>query len=88
VAEHQRGGSGSQPVGIVDPLAAGQGRMDQRHRLVAGVGRARCAAQVDVLVDQLAEHEPLGKGGGQDEASVGDRVVIVEADRDLIGAVG
>jgi hypothetical protein len=62
--------------------------VDQRRGLVAGVGRARRPAQVDVLVDQLAEHESLGQGGGQDEAGVGDRVVIVEADRDRVGAVG
>jgi hypothetical protein len=88
VAEHLAGGSGPQPVGILDPLPAGQGRVDQRHGLVPGVGGARRAAQVDVLVDQLAEHEPLGQGGGQDETGVGDRVVVVEADRDLIGTVG
>jgi hypothetical protein len=41
-----------------------------------------------VGVDQLPEQEPLGQGGGQDETGVGDRVVIVEADRDLVGAVG
>jgi hypothetical protein len=35
-----------------------------------------------------SEHEPLGQGGSQDETGVGDRVVVVEADRDLIGAVG
>jgi hypothetical protein len=88
VAEQLAGGSGPQPVGIVDPLAAGQGRVDQRHGLVAGVGGARRAAQIDVLVDQLPEHEPLGQGGGQDEAGVGDRVVVIEADRDRVRAVG
>jgi hypothetical protein len=62
--------------------------VDQRHGLVAGVGGARRAAQVDVLVDQLPEHEPLGQGGGQDETGVGDRMVIVETDRDRVGAVG
>jgi len=88
VAEHLAGGSGPQPVGIVDPLPTGQGRVDKRHGLVAGVGGARRATQIDVLVDQLPEHEPLGQGGGQDETGVGDRVVVVEADRDLIGTVG
>jgi hypothetical protein len=62
--------------------------VDKGHGLVAGVGRARRAAQVDVGVDQLAEHESFGQGGGQDEAGIGDRVVIVEADRDRVGAVG
>jgi hypothetical protein len=56
--------------------------------LVAGVGGTRRAAQIDVLVDQLPEHEPFGQGGGQDEPGVGDRVVVVEADRDRVGAVG
>jgi hypothetical protein len=88
VAEHLTGCAGAQPVGVTDPLPTGQGRVDKRHGLIAGVGRARRAAQVDVLVDQLPEHEPLGQGGGQDETGVGDGVVVVEADRDLIGAVG
>jgi hypothetical protein len=37
---------------------------------------------------QLPEHEPLGQGGGQDETGVGDRVVVVEADRDRVRPVG
>ena len=88
MAKHLAGRSGPQPVGIVDPFPAGQGRVDQRHRLVTGVGRARRTAQIDVLVDQLAEHESLGQGGGQDETGVGDGMVVVEADRDRVGAVG
>jgi len=88
VAKHLAGRSGPQPVGIVDPFPAGQGRVDQRHRLVTGVGRARRTAQIDVLVDQLPKHEPLGQAGNQHEAGVGDRMVIVEADRDRVGAVG
>jgi hypothetical protein len=88
MAKHLAGRSGPQPVGIVDPLPAGQGRVDQRHGLVTGVGRARRTAQIDVGVDQLPEHEPLGQAGNQHEAGVGDRMVIVKADRDRVGAVG
>jgi hypothetical protein len=88
VAKHLAGGSGPQPVGTLDPLPTGQGRVDQRHRLVAGVGGARRTTQIDMLVDQLPEHEPLGQGGGQDETGVGDPVVVVEADLDRVGAVG
>lgn len=37
-----------QPVGVVDPLASGQGRVEQRHRLVAGVGDRVVIVEVDV----------------------------------------
>ena len=45
-------------------------------------------AEVDVGVEQLTEHESLGQAGGKDQPGVGDRMVVVEGDGDLIGAVG
>jgi hypothetical protein len=86
VAEDLPGGPGAQPLGVVDPLTTGQGRGDQRHRLVAGVGRARRVAEVDVGVHS-SKQEPLGQRGGQDQPSVGHRVVVVEGDGNRIGAV-
>jgi hypothetical protein len=87
VAQHLAGGAGAQPVGVVDPAAAGQRGMDQGHGLVADVGRAGRLAEVDVGVEQLAEHQPLGQAGGKDQAGVGDGMVVVEGDGDLVGAV-
>jgi hypothetical protein len=88
VAEDLAGGAGTQPVGVTDPLAAGQGRVEQGHRLVTGVGRAGCVGEINVGVEQLTQPESLGQAGGKDQAGVGDRVVVVEGDGDLIGAVG
>jgi hypothetical protein len=88
VAQHLAGGASAQPVGVVDPLAPRQGRVDKGHGLVAGVGRAGRLAEVDVGVDQLAEHEPLGQAGGKDQAGIGDGMVVVEGDGELIGAMG
>jgi len=88
MAKHLAGRSGPQPVGIVDPFPAGQGRVDQRHGLVAHVGGPWRPAEVDTLIEQLREHESLSQAGGKDQAGVGDRVVVVEGDGDLIGAVG
>ncbi len=88
VAEDLAGGAGAQPIGVTDPLAAGQRRVDQGHGLVADVGRAGRLAEIDMGGEQLTEHQPLGQAGGKDQAGVGDGMVIVEGDGDLIRAVG
>jgi hypothetical protein len=41
---------------------------------------AGTVAEVDQLVDDRLEPEPLGQGGGQQQPGVGDRVVVVERD--------
>jgi hypothetical protein len=88
VAQDLAGRTGAQPVGVTDPLAAGQGRVDQGHSLVAHVGGPWRPAEVDTLIEQLTEHEPLGQAGGKDQAGVGDRMVVFEGDGDLVRAVG
>jgi hypothetical protein len=88
VAEDLAGGASAQPVGVVDPLPAGQGRVDKGHGLVADVGRAGRLAEVEVGVEQLAEPEPLGQAGGKDQAGIGDGMVVVEGDGDLVRAMG
>ena len=40
-------------------------------------------AEVDQLVDDLLHPQPLGQRGGQQQAGVGDRVVVVEGDVEL-----
>ena len=52
-AERASRPAGAQCVGIVDAVSAGQSRSHQRHHLVAGVGSAWGAAQVQVPVNQL-----------------------------------
>jgi hypothetical protein len=88
VAEDLAGRASAQPVGVTDPLAAGQRGVEQGHGLVADVGRAGRLAEVEVGVEQLTQPESLGQAGGKDQASVGDGVVVVEGDGDLVGAVG
>jgi hypothetical protein len=45
-------------------------------------------AKVDQLVGDRLDAEPVGEGGGQQQAGVGDRVVVVEGNGEPIGAVG
>jgi hypothetical protein len=85
VAEHLPGGAGTQPVSVTDPCSPGQRRVHQRHGFLADVGRARRIAKVDALIEQLAQQQSLGQRGGQDQAGVGDQVLVIEADRDGVG---
>jgi hypothetical protein len=57
----------------------------QRHGFLADAGRARRIAKVDALIEQLAQQQSLGQRGGQDQAGVGDQVLVIEADRDGVG---
>ena len=88
MAQHLPGRAGAQGVGVTDPLTAGQDRVEQGHGLAAGVGRAGRLAEVEVGVEQLTQPESLGQTGDKDQAGVGDGMVVVEGDGELIGAVG
>ena len=46
---------------------------------------AGTVAEVDQLVDERLEPEPLGQGGGQQQPGVGDRVVVIDRDDDPMG---
>jgi hypothetical protein len=50
--------------------------------------RASPLAQVDQRIGGLLDPEPLGQGGSQQQAGVGDGVGIVEADVELVRGVG
>src|SRR5665647_3950903 len=54
--------------GVVDAVAAGKRGVDQGERLHAGARSAGGAAEIDVLVEELLEAQPLRQGGGQKEA--------------------
>ena len=78
---------GAQHVGIVNAVAAGQGRGHQRHHLVAGVGSAWGPAQVQMPVNQLGQAQMLGEGGRKDQPGIVDQAVVVEGDLDAVGVV-
>ena len=59
----------------------------QGHQLVAGVGPAWGAAQVEVPVNQLGQAKMLGQGRRQDQPGVGHQAVVVEGDPDAVGTV-
>jgi hypothetical protein len=66
VAEHLAGGPGPQPVAVIDPLATGQGRVEQRHRLVGDVGPSGRFPQLDVSAQQLPQAQPDRQRGRKD----------------------
>ena len=72
--------AGAQHVGIVNAVAASQGRGHQRHHLVAGVG----PAQVQMPVNQLGQAQMLGEGGRKDQPGIVDQAVVVEGDLDAV----
>ena len=86
-AENAGRPTGAQRIGVVDAVAAGQRRCDQRHHLVAGVGPARRIAQVQALLYQLGKAEVQGQGGGKEQAGIVDQAVVVEGDVDAVEVV-
>jgi len=88
MAQRGLGGSRPQRIGVVDAVAAGQCRVDQRHGLVAHVGVPGSVSQIDVVVEQLPQAEVLGQRGRQDEPGVGHQSLVVEGHRDGVEAVG
>ena len=79
--------AGAQHVGVVDAVAASQRRRHQRHHLVAGVGSAWGATQVQVPVNQLRQTQVLGEGDRKKQPSIGHQAVVVEGDVDAVGVV-
>jgi hypothetical protein len=87
MAEHRFGGRHPHPIRVVDAIPAGQGRLDQGHSLEAHIGPARRVAQVDELVEQLAQAQMLGQGGRGDQPGVGHRMIVVEGHADGVETV-
>jgi hypothetical protein len=75
VAEHSAGGAAAQQVGVVDAVPTRNHRMHQGQQLAAGMGRAGALAQVDERIGGLLDAQPLGQGGRQQQARIGDRMV-------------
>lgn len=87
MAKDLPGRPGAQLAAVVDPLPAGQRRVDERHRLVAGVGPPGRIGEIDMLIDQLAQSQPDREGGREQQPGVGDQALVVKGDVDLVGVV-
>jgi hypothetical protein len=77
VTEHGGGLCAAQQLAVVDTVPTRQHRVDQGQQLAARVRRAGPLAKVDQRIGGLLEPEPLGQGGGQQQARVGDGVGVV-----------
>ena len=84
-ADGASGPARAQHVGVVDAVAARQRRRHQGQHLVASVGSARGAAQVNVAVNQLGQTQALGQGDRQEQSGIGHQTVIVKGDLDAVG---
>ncbi len=76
-----------QGIGIVDRIAPGQRRMNERHGLVTHIGAARRIAEVDVLVEELSQSQMLRQGRRQHQASVGHQTLVVEGHVETVETV-
>ena len=83
MAKHRVGGSAAQQLHVVDALPAGDHGVDDGEQLAPRVGRARLVLHVDELVGGLFDPQPLGQGGGQQQASMRHGPLIIEGDVDL-----
>jgi hypothetical protein len=59
--------------------------VQQGEHLAARAVMAGTVAKVDQLTGDRLDAEPVGQGGGQQQPSVGDRVVGIEGDREPAG---
>ena len=78
---------GAQHIGVVDAVAARQRGSDQRQQFVPRVRPPRCAAEVEVMVDEFPQAQVLCKGGRQEQAGIGHQAVVVKDDADTVGIV-
>jgi hypothetical protein len=82
VAEDRAGRPGPQRLDVVDAIATGEQRVDQGEQLATGPGRARTITQINELVGELLDPEPLGQRRGQQQPRGGDGVIVIEGDVD------
>jgi hypothetical protein len=65
-----------------------QQRVDQGQQLAPGPVRASPLAQVDQRIGGPLDPQPLGQGGRQQQARVGDGAGVVKAGAELVQGVG
>jgi hypothetical protein len=78
VAEDPLGAPRAQHVTVVDRVGTQQHRVHQREDLAPGVRRTRPTAEVDGLLDQLLEPEPLAERDRQHQPGVDHRAFVVK----------
>jgi hypothetical protein len=84
VAQQLAGGAAAQPVGVVDTVPTSDHGVDQGQQLAAGPVRASPLAQVDQRIGGLLDAQPLGQGGRQQQARIGDGMGVVNAAVELV----
>ena len=87
VAQHRLSVTRAQHVGVVDGVAAGQRRVDERHRFVADIGASGRVPEIDVFVEELSQSEMLGQCRRQHQASVGHQTLVVEGHVETVKTV-
>ena len=85
--QYRGGPARTQHVGVVYAVAASQSGCHQGQYLVPGVGPPRGVAQVNVVVDELAQTQTPGQGDRQDQPGIGYQAGIVEGDLDAVRVV-
>ena len=85
--QYRGGPARPQHVDVVYAVAASQSGCHQGQYLVPGVGPPRGVAQVNVVVDELAQTQTPGQGDRQDQPGIGYQAGIVEGDLDAVRVV-
>ena len=85
--QHPRRPARPQHVGVVNAVAASQGRGHQGQHLVARVRPPRRIAQVQVMVNQFTQTQVLGQRDRKEQPSIGHQAAVVEGDLDAVGMV-
>jgi hypothetical protein len=88
MAQQLGGLGGAEHIGVVDAVRPGHHGVQQREDLAAGSVMAGAITEVDQLIDQLLDAQPVGEGGGQQQSGIGDGVVVVEAGGQPVWTVG
>ena len=78
VTTHQTRAARAQQVAVVDRVGAQKHRVHQRQHLPPRPRRRRPTGQIDRLVDQRLDSQPLGQRRRQHQSRVGDRTLVVE----------
>ena len=84
MAQHAPSGSRAQQLHVVDAVATHDQGMHQREQLAARTGRPRSVTQVDQLIGDWLDPQPLGQGGRQQQPGARHRPLVVERDIDLV----
>jgi len=82
--EHRCGRSGAQHVRMIDVGGAGDHRVRQRQHLATRPCATNAVAQLHRRVDQRLKIETIRQRRGQQQASFGDQIRIIERHLDAV----